>query len=255
MNILHRLSIQKKLLLAMTLCLLLFLAISSTLSIIMTGQGIRERVVEQELPAMVGEIRNDIMRQIGSPLAISQGIANNSFLLDWEAAGLPDADAPKWQAYAAKIKEKMNVASVSWVSGDTGKYFDITGYNRTLDKASPNDQWFYGFLAGGKPYELNIDKEPGAAAYMMFINVRFDAGNGKVGSAGLGLLVDKLAETIRGYHIGKSGFVYLVRANGTLLIHRDPALVDGKHFLKDLPGFDETLSAKLLGGKEFADAS
>ena len=69
MNFLRRFSIQKKLMLSMALCLLLFLVISSTLSIVMTGHDVRERVVKQELPAVVGEIRNDILRQIGAPLA------------------------------------------------------------------------------------------------------------------------------------------------------------------------------------------
>ena len=59
MSILRNVSIQKKLILGLALCLLLYMVISSVLSITMTGQGIRERVVNQELPAVVGEIRND----------------------------------------------------------------------------------------------------------------------------------------------------------------------------------------------------
>jgi methyl-accepting chemotaxis protein len=253
-NVLRNFSIQKKLILSLVLCLLLFLAISSTLSIVMTGQSIRTRVVDQELPAVVGEIRNDILHQIGEPLAISQGIANNSFLLDWEAAGLPDTGLDAWQRYATKIKTKSKASTVFWVSGETGKYFTDAGLNRTLDKASPGDQWFYGFLAGGKPYTLDIDKDAGANNYMLFINMRFDAGQGKQGVAGLGLAVDGLADAIRAYHIGTSGFVYLVRADGSILVHRDAALIDGKHFLKDLPGFNQELSGKLLHGEKFTHA-
>lgn len=254
MNFLRRFSIQKKLMLSMTLCLLLFVAISSSLSIIMTGQGIRERVVSQELPAVVGEIRNDILRQIGEPLATSLGIANNSYLLDWESEGLSEAGAANWQRYATQIKTKFKAATVFWVSGETGKYYTDAGLNRTLSKASAGDRWFYDFLASSKPYTLDIDKDAGSNAYMLFINTRLDA-QGKLGVAGLGLSVDALANTIRSYHVGSSGFVYLVRANGTLLIHKDPALVDGKHFLKDLPGFNQELSGKLLNGEKFVSAS
>ncbi|MEJ7806766.1 MAG: methyl-accepting chemotaxis protein, partial [Telluria sp.] len=85
MTLLRNLSIQKKLMLSMAACLLLFVAISSTLSIVMTGKGIRERVVTQELPAVVGEIRNDILRQIAFPLATSLAVANNSYVHAWEA--------------------------------------------------------------------------------------------------------------------------------------------------------------------------
>jgi methyl-accepting chemotaxis protein len=102
-------------------------------------------------------------------------------------------------------------------------------------------------MATGKPYTLNLDKEPGASTYSVFVNVRFDAGDGKTGITSVGLAVDKLAETIRSYKVGKSGFVYLVRPNGTLIMHRDTALADGKHNMKDLPGFSDKLSGKLLG--------
>ncbi|HEU4844932.1 MAG TPA: methyl-accepting chemotaxis protein [Burkholderiaceae bacterium] len=248
---LRRLSIQQKLMSSMALCLLLFLVLSATLSVVMTGNTIRERVVGQELPAVVGEIRNDILRQIAEPLAASQAVANNSFLLDWEGQGLPDTGTDAWKAYAQRIQAKMKAATVFWVSGATGKYYTPSGLDRTLHKEAASDQWFYSFLSGGKPYTLDIDKDVSANTYMLFINYRFDAGSGKDGVAGLGLSIDKLADTIRSYKVGESGYVFLVRANGSLLVHRDAKLVDGKHFLKDLPGFNEELSGKLLGGQRF----
>ena len=248
---LRRLSIQQKLMSSMALCLLLFLVLSATLSVVMTGNTIRERVVGQELPAVVGEIRNDILRQIAEPLAASQAVANNSFLLDWESQGLPDTGADAWKAYAQRIQAKMKAATVFWVSGATGKYYTPSGLDRTLHKEAASDQWFYSFLSGGKPYTLDIDKDVSANTYMLFINYRFDGGSGKDGVAGLGLSIDKLADTIRSYKVGESGYVFLVRANGSLLVHRDAKLVDGKHFLKDLPGFSEELSGKLLGGQRF----
>ncbi|MBA5607433.1 HAMP domain-containing protein [Duganella sp. FT3S] len=252
---LRRLSIQQKLMSSMALCLLLFLALSATLSVVMTGNTIRQRVVGQELPAVVGEIRNDILRQIGEPVASALAISANTFLLDWEKAGLPDSGDAAWIAYAHSAKKVSKAATVSWVSAATGKYYGDQGLKRTMDKNSPDDQWFYGFLASGKPYSLNLDKEPGATTYNVFINTRFDAGDGMIGVASLGLSVDKLAETIRNYKIGESGFVYLVRPNGMLTVHRDPQLADSKHFMKDLPGFSEDLSGKLLGGQQFTTVS
>ncbi len=251
MTLLRDLSIQKKLMLSMAACLLLFVAISSTLSIVMTGKGIRERVVTQELPAVVGEIRNDILRQIALPLATSQAVANNSYLHAWEAEELADTGLEAWKKYAATIKTRNKAATVFWVSESSGKYMNEAGLNRTLARDAASDQWFYGFLAGGKPYTLELDKDVGSNEFMLFINVRAEAGPGKFGVAGLGLSVTSMAETIRAYKIGQSGFVSLVRANGGVLVHRDAALADGKHFLKDLPGFNAALSAQLLSGASF----
>jgi methyl-accepting chemotaxis protein len=251
-KLLRHFSIQNKLMLSMAGCLLVFLAISSTISVNMTSKGIRARVVNEELPAVVGEIRNDILRQIATPLATSLAIANNSYVHAFEGEGLPDAGMPAWQTYAGGLKAKNKAATVFWVSESTGKYLTDQGLNRTLSKDAASDQWFYGFLAGAKPYTLDLDKDVGSSEVMLFINVRAEAGPGKLAVAGLGLSVNALADKIRSYRVGQSGSVFLVRANGGVLIHRDAALADGKHLLKDLPGFSAELSGKLLGGQKFS---
>ena len=110
MSLLRRLSIQKKLLFSMGLCLLLFMAISSFLSVRMSSDYVRERVVGQELPAQVGEIRNDVLRQISQPLSVVQTMANDVYLQDWEDAGLPDSGIATFQRYATVVKEKNKAA-------------------------------------------------------------------------------------------------------------------------------------------------
>nr|WP_245587215.1 methyl-accepting chemotaxis protein [Comamonas composti] len=230
------------------------MAISTVLGFVLTGASLRERVVGQELPAVVGEIRNDILRQIGRPLAMAKSVAGNSFLLDWEAAGEPQEGNDAWIKYAQAVKQQAGASSVFWVSGTTGQYFGEQGLVRRLAADSQGDKWFYDLLASGQSQVVVIDKDPSSSVYMLYINARFDAGQGKLGVAGLGLSVDDLAETVRSHKIGQSGSVYLVRGNGSILVHRDPSLVDGKHLLKDRPGFNAELSASLLGSERFAHA-
>jgi methyl-accepting chemotaxis protein len=251
MELLRRLSIRHKLLLSMGLCLLLFIIISSTLSIMKTSQAARERVLRLELPAQVAAIRNDVLRQIATPLAVSQTLANNTFLHAWEDAGMPDEGVDAWTRQARDLKSKNNAATVFWVSRATGKYFTDKGYDRTLDEKAASDQWFYGFLAGSSAYQLDIDKDVSADTYMLFINTRVQTAGGKQAVAGLGLAVNALAQAVRNYKLGQSGYVYLVRANGMILIHRDPKLVDGKHQLADMQGMTPALAKRLLGGEAF----
>ncbi|MGK5024968.1 methyl-accepting chemotaxis protein [Janthinobacterium sp. RB2R34] len=254
MHFFRRLSIQKKLMFGMGCCLLLFMAISSFLSVRMSSDYVRERVVNQELPAQVGEIRNDVLRQISQPLSVVQTMANDIYLQDWEDAGLPDDGLAAFRRYATAIKTSNKAASINWASGSTGKYFTTEGLLRTLDKNAASDQWFYGLLAGDKPYTLDIDKAVDSSSIMLYLNARGQTAGGKTFAAGLGLSIDALADTIRHYQIGKTGYVYLVRANGTVLIHREAALADGKHLLKDLPGFDDELSKMLLTGKKYTSS-
>lgn len=251
----RHLSIKKKLVLSMAACLLLFLAISATLSVTLTARGLRARVEEQELPAVVGQIRNDLLRQIASPLSASLGVAHNTFLQAWEAADTPDEGVDAWQTYARQVKATTHAANVFVAMESVGKFITENGVERTLSRATPRDKWLYEFLATGKPYELNLDRDVSTNMMMLFINTRVEAGPGKLGAAGLGLSVDALADEVRAYHVGRSGTVSLVRADGGVLVHRDPAMADGKHFLKDLPGFSNELSTKLLGGARFASAT
>ncbi|MFT0533728.1 methyl-accepting chemotaxis protein [Castellaniella hirudinis] len=235
-----RLSIQTKLTLSMLACLLLFAAISAALSFILMGNSLRDRAIAQELPAVMGEIRNDILRQIATPLAVAHAMTANAYLLDWEARGLPDAGADGWMAFARSIKDRFDAASIFWVSGATGKYYTEAGLNRTLSRDDPRNQWFYSLLDGPEPDRIDIDRDLSAGAgegYMLFVNTRFDAGDGKTGVTGLGLSIDAMAAAVSAYQIGESGSVAIVGGDGAYLMNRDPALIDGKHFVKDQPGF------------------
>ena len=251
---LRRSSIKTKLMLSMAACLLLFLLISSALSVTLTGSSLRARAVNQELPAVVGEIRNDVLRQIGVPLTASLAIAGNVYLHAWERDGLPDAGIDTWRAYAARVKADNKASTVFWASPSTLKFLDETGLGYMLEKNNPRDAWMSGFLATGRPYELNMNPDPKTGELKLFINARVDAGEGKLAVTGIGLSIEALGRTVRAYKVGASGHVYLVREDGTILLHRDTALADGKHNMKDQPGFTPQLAASLLGKAAFAHA-
>jgi methyl-accepting chemotaxis protein len=252
---LRHLAIRAKLMLSMGVCLFVFIAISSTLSISMTSSQMRERVVGRELPAQVDAIRNDIQRQIAEPAAISLALANNTFLQAWEDAGNADDGLAAWTAQAKRLQAANKAATVFWVSDSTTKYFTEKGLDRTIDKASDKDAWFKKFLDSGAAYRLDLDKNPGSDAYMLFINTRVQTPAGKLAVTGLGLSADALANSIRSYHLGRSGYVYLVNNDGTLLVHRDRSLIDGKHNLAGQPGFTPELVRSLLGKQAFASSS
>lgn len=76
MHFWRKLSIQNKLILSMTSCLLVFVAISSGLSIRLIGNAVRDRVVREELPTAVNGIRADVQRQMAGPIAASRILAD-----------------------------------------------------------------------------------------------------------------------------------------------------------------------------------
>ncbi len=248
MSIWRKLSIQNKLVLSMTTCLLIFIGISSGLSIWLIGDTVRERVVQDELPTAVNGIRAEVQRQLAGPITAARAIALDPFLQQWEADGEPDAGAANWTRLAASIKAEEKAVSVQWVSAKTGNYYTEAGLQR---KIGDQDGWLKAFLATGKPYEVNMDRDVAVGGYMMFINARVQGAGDAASVAGMALSVDALAAGIASYKIGQTGFAYLVHPDGAIMIHRDTSLVDGKHFLKDMPGMPADTAAALLGGKPY----
>jgi methyl-accepting chemotaxis protein len=233
--------------LSMAACLLLFLAISSTLGVTLTARDLRQRAVEQELPATVAAIRNDILRQVSGPVTASLGVAHNTFLQAWERDNLADGGLDAWRAYASKMKELNKAVTVFWASPTQMKFMDQTGLSYMMEQGNSRDKWLGDFLATGKPYELNLDPDPKTGEMKLFINARADAG--------VGLSVKAMADGVRAHKVGKSGHVFLVRPNGAIMLHRDPKLADGEHNIKDLPGFGAALAAKLFDKSDFTHAS
>ena len=250
--ILRRLSIKSKLMLSMAACLLLFILVSTVLSITLAGRSLRERAITQELPAVVGEIRNDVLRQIGEPLTASLAVANNTYLQAWENAGLPDSGLDGWRAYAERLQKVHKVSTVFWASPAQMKFLDQDGLGYMMEKGNPRDAWLDAFLATGKAYELNLDPDPRTGEPRLFVNTRVELGEGRLAAAGLGMSVKAMADAIRAQTVGKTGHVFLARPDGAIVLHRDPKLADGEHNMKDLPGYTPALIAGLFGKGRFS---
>ncbi|WP_175746147.1 methyl-accepting chemotaxis protein [Burkholderia ambifaria] len=249
MHFWRKLSIQNKLILSMTSCLLVFVAISSGLSVRLIGHAVRDRVAREELPTAVSGIRADVQRQMAGPIAASRLLARDAFLLQWEADGEPDAGTRNWIQLAKNVKDEQKAASVQWVSVKSGNYYNEGGLQR---KVTDQDRWLTNFLASGKAFDVNMDREVTLGGYMMFINSRVELDGTPIGAASMSLSVDALAKGIAAYRIGDTGFAYLVRPDGAIMMHRDTSLIDGKHFMKDEAGLPGDAASTLLAGKPYA---
>jgi methyl-accepting chemotaxis protein len=150
MHAFRNLSIRTKLMSSMVSCLLLFVAISTALGFVLTGASLRERVVGQELPAVVGEIRNDILRQISTPLAMARSVAGNSFVLDWEAAGRPEDGNAPGQGMPRPSSSRPGPHRCSGCRAARASISASRDQARKLAPKGQGDQWFTELLAGDK---------------------------------------------------------------------------------------------------------
>ena len=248
-------SIQKKLILGLTGSLVLTIGLSSAVGIWLIGDRLLQRSAREELPVNVTAIRNDLLKVIAGPLAQSRAMAVNPALLKWESEGTPDERAADWQAYAGRLKEVAQASSVYWVSEATGRYHTDKGLDRTLSPNAASDGWFYGFLSAGKQLSLDLDVDKSNNVPNLFINVVFKTEDGKRGITGLGLSVSSLTSLIQNYRIAQTGHVFLVRPDGTVLLHSDAAVTSQHPKVSQMPGWSEDALQPLLKGQAQASSA
>jgi methyl-accepting chemotaxis protein len=229
-------SVRKKILISVALILVASQLISALVSASRFKDTMIDRTEHVELVQTVNAIRNDLDKSLSVPVQVAGDMASNTYLMDWLAAGEPEAGVAQWQKYAKNIRAETGYPIISFTSEASKKYYDDEhGILRLIDPAK--DVWFPRFMSSGKKFEFNIGIEPGKPV-MMFVNYRADDGQGHHAIASVGLDITNLANRIRNVSIGKSGQVFLVDAAGKILIHRDPALVkiQDKVSMSSLPG-------------------
>ena len=202
----------------------------SVLVVIFIYSGVANRQVERylvngELPARVEAVRNDLERVLATPLEQARGIAGNSLVADWLAAGEDPAQLEALSRYLQQEKLAGGALSTFIVALQSGNYITNEGLDRTLTRG-PDSAWFYGFVDSGKQRSLDIDIDSSTKIPTLFINQRIEAGGKTLGVGGLGLGLGAMSELISGFRLGESGRVYLVDAGGKVKVHPDAKLSD-----------------------------
>jgi methyl-accepting chemotaxis protein len=146
MHIWRRLSIRNKLVSSMTINLLMFVGISSVLSIWLVGSTVRKRIVQDELPTVVNRIRADVQLQLAGPITASRAMVVNAFLQQWEADGETEAGTLLWKRLAANMKAEQRAASVVtryrrpelrwWIQLIQQRHCEKNWYNRCSTRSS-----------------------------------------------------------------------------------------------------------------------
>ncbi|MBD9423786.1 methyl-accepting chemotaxis protein [Pseudomonas sp. PDM15] len=239
-----RSSIQWQLILSMGAALMI-----SVLIVIVIYSGVANRQIERylvngELPARVEAVRNDLERVLGEPLTAARGIAGNSLVSDWLAAGEDPAQLDAMVRYLKQEQGANKALTTFLVAVESGHYYTGDGLDRTLARA-PENAWFYDFVDSGKPRSLDVDIDKTTAVPTLFINQRIEVGGRTLGVGGLGLSLSAMSDLVRGFHQGEAGRVYLVDAGGRVKVHPD-AQVSDQRSLSELVG---TEAAQTLVGK------
>ena len=244
-------SIQTQLILSMGAALLISLLIVLGLYAVLVNRLSERYLLEQALPASIQAIANDFERRLAAPLTAAAGIADNTLVQDWLASGEDAARQGDFVRYLGGIRASQQAFAALVVGNASGAYYSDKGNERTLSRSNPQDNWYFQFIDSGKPRILNIDTDVATGELTLFIDQRVEQNGKLLGIAGLGLNMRELSTLIRDFRFGQSGRVYLVKNDGQVQIHPDPALAKNRS-LADLIG--ASAAAGLLGQQGFHSA-
>ncbi len=237
-------SIQWQLILSMGAALLASILIVVGIYSAVVNRLTERYLVEEALPARVLAIRNDLERVLAGPITANAGIAENSLVQDWLAAGEDPERRDEFARYLEGVRAQQNAMTTSIAVLASGNYTTGAGLVRTINRNQPENQWFYKLVDSGRDRVLEIDIDKGTRLPTLFINQRIERDGKTLGVSGLGFSLKAMSEMIRDFRFGEQGQVFLVDGQGNLKVHPQAEL-NGSGRLAQLLG--EGPAAELLG--------
>ena len=240
-----RKSIQWQLIASMGAALLASILVVVVIFTVALNRLTERYLLDTALPASVEAIRNDIERMLGQPLVAAADIAGNTLLRDWLAAGEDPAERAPFIEYLEAARARNQAFTTMFAATDSGHYYNEKGLDRTLSRDNPKDSWFYGYIDSGAQRLVNIDIDGSTGELALFIDYRVEKDGKLVGVAGMGLRMSELSKLIHDFSFGERGKVYLVRNDGLIQVHPDPAFSGKRQLVEQL---DANAAKALLSG-------
>ncbi|TWC31675.1 methyl-accepting chemotaxis sensory transducer with Cache sensor [Pseudomonas sp. SJZ079] len=237
-------SIQWQLILSMGAALLASILIVVGIYSAVVNRLTERYLVEEALPARVLAIRNDLERVLAAPITANAGIAENSLVQDWLAAGEDPERRDEFARYLEGVRAQQNAMTTSIAVLASGNYTTGAGLVRTINRNQSENQWFYKLVDSSRDRVLEIDIDKGTRLPTLFINQRIKRDGKTLGVSGLGYSLKAMSEMIRDFRFGEQGQVFLVDGQGNIKVHPQAEL-NGSGRLSQLLG--EAPAAELLG--------
>ena len=223
------------------ICTLLILSAIVTIFInaLLSRNALETEIRDNTMPAMVKEIAANVNLRLSSPTNTLLSLARNPMFLHWvereDMNEFPQIIQICRTFLQIHSMETINITlqrsrSRHTISSDTTQRKKIN---------SVADAWFDDFGKSNKQVAVNIHS-PTDPVYgnTAFINVRLEDSSGHfLGVISASINMATLIRDINGMRIGKYGTTFIVRHDGSILLHPDVARNETS--LASLPGFAE----------------
>ncbi|MFC3912688.1 methyl-accepting chemotaxis protein [Pseudaeromonas sharmana] len=223
------LTIKQKILVGIGFAVLLTATVVGTLNLTLISQIMEQRLIEQELPTQLQNIRKDIEKDLDSMAQAAQQLASDPQIRDWFSHGRDQATEATVIEKLEMVRKQYDLVDASVVDRQSAAYYNQNGFLRLL--TPQQDGWFYDYNKSPDAYMLSIFREQNGEV-KLFVN--FKQLDGRVAS-GLSKSLDSMIKELAAFRLEQSGFVFLVDDQGMLKLHPDTRLIDQQR-LQDLYG-------------------
>ena len=176
--------------LAFAIVILCFL-ISTVLSL-WSLRLMAERNMQELSKTLASRIYDSISSELSEPVTVSRSMAHDTLLIN-ALSHEPDAGEKKTEEVLARYlsaqKDTFGYEAAFVVSDSSLFYYSYGGINKQLDlSGSDRDQWYAQFVASGKDYDLDVDRdELEQDQWTVFVNARIEDEDGHLlGVCGVG---------------------------------------------------------------------
>ena len=240
-------SIKQKLIISLMIAVLAAAILVGSISQWIARDLVKENVEKLQLPALLQQVGNRVDREASVMLTVAHSIASNPDILAWSENGADKNGERRLLSFLNDVVNFNDLTVASFVDRTTYKYWNQDGFLRVLQNDAL-DGWFFAYKDSGEPISLSLYNEPNQG-YRLFAN--YQQVNGR-GMSGVAKSVDELLSIINAVKIAKTGFIYLVDGNGTIIAHPNTSLL-GKAKLASVS--DTSAANKLLTKRDFAMAT
>jgi methyl-accepting chemotaxis protein len=236
MNMLDSLKLKTLLAGGMALALILTIFISSFININQFSNMFYEVTENEHLPNVTKRAKAQINANLATPIALSQGIAQNHYVQQWLLNGEDEAGTEALKNYGQRFIAEQGASAFFLVSSLSNNYYTQGGLFKQVSRSTPRDEWFFSTIDSKKDLALNLDAGEVSGALTVYVNVLAKSADGQVlGVAGLGLDVSDIIRLIKETKVGEEGYMFLLDGSGAITAHKDSSLVNQS--LSDVPMF------------------
>lgn len=190
----------------------------------------------QELSkSLASLIYDSISSELSEPIIVSRSMANDTFLIEalkTEAVNGVDQTAEALAGYLTGQKEAFGYEAAFVVSEASKCYYSYGGINKQMDLTrSDRDQWYAQFIANGKEYELDVDRdELSQDQWTVFVDTRIEDADGKLlGVCGVGARITGSQDLFVTLEKEYKVHISLIDADGLIHVDTDESKIESEY--------------------------